>query len=364
MKPQDDAPLEAHLLFRPGATQPQATAFAGKMAEALRRFDLPLVAEGQNDAGELLFTNPRFRLTLKYHHDPCPPETLIAALQAPVLALKPGDLRRQAADHAQHLTVSVTPKAQGTASLQGPLPWHMRLVVLHRAILALFDLSEAEMLHFPLSDMLFARSEVLETRDATLPLPLCLHPLPIAPPDVPTIAGVLPPLGFVALGSERFCGKPVVLAPSPVPLREGITLVAALLRDHAGGVLTLDDGRELRNPSHGGVFIRHTAPDEGAPDGRILIGLGDWPPETAVHGRPLLLDELLPGHAGTVRKGKPAPGFLGQIGRALLTPNGMMIVGALIVYVVVSHLAAAWIEGQSEMIRSSLQENIQRTSAD
>ena len=364
MKPQDDAPLEAHLLFRPGATQPQATAFAGKMAEALRRFDLPLIAEGQNEAGQLVFANPRFRLTLKYHHGPCPPETLAAALQAPVLALKPGDLRTQTAEHAQHLTVSVQPTAPGAAGPQGPLPWHMRLVVLHRAILALFDLSEAEMLHFPLSDMLFARSEVLETRDATLPLPLCLHPLPIAPADVPTIAGVLPPLGLVALGSERFCGKPVVLAPSSVPLREGITLVAALLRDHAGGVLALDDGAELRNPSHGGVFIRHTAPDEGAPKGRILIGLGDWPPETAVHGRPLLLDELSPDRSGAARKGTSTPGFLGQIGRALLTPNGLMIVGALIIYVVVSHLAAAWIDSQSDMIRSSLQDTTQRISAD
>lgn len=349
-------PLVANILYAPDAGRPDATAFLGALNAALGRFRMVLHSDGQDEDGNLVFGDARVGVTLHRAATPCPADTLAGALAAPIMALKPAGIRAGVAAHAGHVSVTVAAR-QGAS----PLPWHLQLVVLHRAILVLFDISDAGLAHLPLSDMLFDRDEIAGTRDMTVPLALCLHPVPIAARDVPVIAGVLPPLGLVMLGAERFCGKPVVLAPSPLPLQEGLALVTQLVRDHAGGLRLLEDGAHFDDAGPGGVFIRHSAPDDGAPAGRILIGPGDWPDPEAARGRPMSMHDLTPDTGGARGLRDTPPGLLARAGKAAMTPGGLTLIAAVLAYLAIGQLAATWFEGQSEMIRSSLGAPTSRT---
>jgi len=348
MTDQTDAPLVAHLLYPKDAGLPDLAGFAARLNDALARVQLSLQDMGQDDAGAHVFAHPLVSLRLRMVDIPCPVPALAAALNAPFMAVKPGDLPDQVARHAWYMELTVTTTA--TQDDDGTLPWPMQLVVLHRALLILIDADADVVVHMPLSDMLFTRSEVLATSEMTLPIALCLHPLPIASAQVPTIAGILPPLGLILIGAERFCDKTVMLVPSTLPLHDGLTLLTSLLRDHVGGVFRLDDGAHLRHPTHDGIFIRH-----GGPDGRILIGLGDWPDPDAPPPRVVDLSELTP------RPRRPVThesGLMAQIasriGRFALSPNGLITIAGIAAYLLISHLAGQWFESQSEMIRAAV----------
>lgn len=348
MTDQTDAPLVAHLLYPKDAGLPDLAGFAVRLNDALARVQLSLQDMGQDDAGAHVFAHPLVSLRLRMVDIPCPDPALAAALSAPFMALKPGDLPDQVARHACYMELIVTTTA--TQDDGGTLPWPMQLVVLHRAMLILIDADADVVVHMPLSDMLFTRSEVLATSEMTLPIALCLNPLPIASAQVPTIAGILPPLGLILIGAERFCDKTVMLVPSTLPLHDGLILLTSLLRDHVGGVFRLDDGAHLRHPTHDGIFIRH-----GGPDGRILIGLGDWPDPDAPPPRVVDLSELTP------RPRRPVThetGLVAQIasriGRFALSPNGLITIAGIAAYLLISHLAGQWFESQSEMIRAAV----------
>ncbi len=349
METQTHAHLVAQILYGPDTALPDATAFLGTLNAELARFGIELHSDGQSDDGGLRFAGPRVGVALRRVSSPCPSETLDEALGAPILAVKASDLARRARAHASHADIAVfTPEGAD------PLPWHLRFVVLHRAIVTLFDISDASAACLPASAMLFDRSEIEASRDMTVPLTLCLHPIPIAAPDVPVISGVLPPLGIVALGSERFCDKLLVLAPSPLPLREGLALLARLLRDHAGNIRALEDGSQFDDLGHGGVFVRHGAPDEGAPNGRIIVGLGDWPDARIAQARPLSLSDMAPDAMKASAPRELPPSMMSRAMRLALSPNGLTVIAALVLYLTFSHVAANWMEGQSDLIRSSL----------
>lgn len=348
-----DAPLVAHLLYPPDASLPDLSGFAPRVNGALARVHLALQDEGRDEAGAHAFVHPLVTLRLRMVTGRCPTPDLAPALAAPFLALKPNDLRAQAARHGQYVEVTVT----GTTAPDADdgLPWLMHLYVLHRALLALVDRRSEAVLHMGLSGMLFTRKELLDTADMTLPISLCLHPLPVVAAQAPTIAGVLPPLGMIALGAERFCGKPMTLIPSPLPPREGLALVALILRNHVGGMFRLQDGAHLHTPTHKGILIRHSAPDDGAPEGRILVGLGDWPDPEAPPPRPVDLSELAPQRTPPPIQG---PGMMaqaaGRLGQFAVSPNGLITIAGIAAYLLVSQLAGHWFEIQSEMVRTAI----------
>ncbi len=337
--------MSAHVLYATQDALPLASGFAGLLGQALARFDLALESDGADSAGAFVFRGARFRLTLALHPFPCPAEDLASALDAPFLAVKAPGLPEQVAAHGAHLRLDLT----APAAPAKPLPWHLRLVVLHRALLALAELSPPVALHMGLSDMLFDADELEQTRTATLPMQLCLHPLPVAAADVPEIAGILPPLGLVVAGAERFCGKPLILAPSGLPLTEGAALVARLLRDHASGKAPLEDGAVLQDAQHGAVYLRHGPPDEGASKGRILVGLGQAPDDSVLRAKPLSAADLRPAplKRGKGRVAGAGGGLAAEALRLVLSPNGLLVIGGVIAFVVISHMAANWVDAQN-----------------
>lgn len=349
-----DAPLVAHLLYPTQAAPPDMADLVARLNDDLARVQLVLRNQGIDRSGAHVFAHPLVTLHIRPVAAPCPASDLAPAMAAPFLAMKSPDLAARAARHTHHLELRVTCTANPDAT-DGALPWPMQLVVLHRALLALVRDEADVVVHMALSDMLFSRAEVLDTAEMTLPIPLCLYPLPVAQADVPTIAGVLPPLGLIALGAERFCDRPVMLMPSLLPLRDGLTLLGAILRDHAGGVFPMTDGAHLNNPGHGGIFVRHAPADDSAPMGRILIGLADWPDPTAPPPRPVGISELAPEQARATTS--PPQGMIGRIaggiGRFAASPNGMITIAGIAAYLLISHMAGQWFDSQSEMVRAA-----------
>lgn len=347
-----DAPLVAHLLYPKQTALPDLASLAARMNDDLARVQLELRDQGVDGSGAHVFAHPLVTLHIRAVAGPCPASDLAPAMSAPFLAMKSPDLAARAARHRHHLELCVTCTAESGDSL----PWSVQLVVLHRALLALIHDTHDAILHMGLSHMLFTAREVLDTADMTLPIPLCLHPLPVARADVPTIAGVLPPLGLIALRSERFCDRPVTLVPSTMPLRDGLDLLAAILRDHAGGVFALTDGARLNNPAHGGIFVRYGPADDAAPAGRILIGLGGWPDPDAAPPRPVDLSELMPD--------RPAPAapqsqtmlarLTGGALRFAASSNGMITLAGIAAYLLISHVAGQWFDSQTDMIRAAV----------
>ncbi|MCM2560996.1 hypothetical protein M8756_01955 [Lutimaribacter sp. EGI FJ00015] len=352
MSHEPDAALTAHLLYPPRAALPETAAFAGRLSRAVERFGLSLDHETGDEPGLHWFRNARVCLSLWRHQHPCPPEALSEALDAPYLAVKSPQLAADVAAHGQHIVLRVAP----AAAPADPLPWHLQLLLLHRALLALSETCPPAAVHMGLSRMLFTPDEIAQTRDMALPLPLCLAPLPIAAPDVPVVAGILPPLGLVLQGAERFCEKPLVLAPSTLALADGFALAARLLRDHAAGLAPLHDGTVLHDPQAGPIHLRHSPPDTGAEKGRILIGLGAPPDDSALRARPLSAQALRP-QGPKARSSPPRPGdnLLNKAVGLALSPNGLVVIFGIAAFLAISHGAASWIDSQSEMLRMSLE---------
>ena len=323
----------AHVLLRAGHVAPVPLAVLSWLNTHLASHGVALrIASSDGEATVMEGCN--LRLTLRDCDAPLSPDLLSTALWAPIVALKPGDLAATVASHGRHIAISVEGGVLATC-----------LATLHHAVLAMSQSTEPVLVHWGPSDMLYRPDEVMATRHMSLPIPLCLHPVPLFAHEAP-----LNP-GFVALGSERFCGRIVVMMPSPLPLAQSLDLVARLLRNCMAGLITLEDGQTVADDDAGLVHIVATPPDDGAPLGRLLLGLGRVPkidevqtldmghrpaptaPKAASH------DRALAGHA--------RPAFMS-------TGNVLMLAAGIVTYAAISQSIGLWFNAQSEQVRATL----------
>lgn len=337
--------LSATVLLKTAQSMQQGrAAFLQALNAELAPLNLAMEAEHGPGNGGLRLYHGAMWLSLSEVLSPCPTEDYAAALGAPITMLKPFDMANAVAGHDAHIHLDI-----GTTQSANALPIEA-IVILHRAVATLCAMHEVQAVLWQRSDMLFRPEEIAAAADQVLPLSLFVHPLPLANPDEPGT------IGFVASGSEAYCGKVLVLQPCALSIQQGLELISALMMGHLTGDIVLEDGAEIPIPGRGLVHLRHIAGDAGAPSGRILIGLNTPPAEQIA---PPLAMATLPGAPGPwvpgayLKASRAHP--LSSVKDFLLSPKGLGIAAAIVGYLVLVQFINAWLDDQTDQIRAALE---------
>lgn len=324
--------------------QQDRAAFLQALNAELAPLNLTMEAEHGPGNGVLRLYHGAMWLSLTEILAPFPAEDLSPALNAPITMLKPFDMANAVATHGAHIRLEMgTTQSANALSVDA-------IVILQRAVATLCSMRNVRAVLWHRSDMLFRPEEIIAAADQILPLSLTLHPLPLADPE---LSGAI---GFVASGSEAFCDKVLVLQPCTLSIQQGLELVSALMIGHMTGDIALDDGAEIPIPGRGAVHLRHLPGDAGAPNGRILIGLNAPPAEQIA---PPLAMTTLPGAPGPWvpgayrRANRANP--LGSIRDFILSPKGLGIAALVVGYLVLVQFINAWLDDQTEQIRTALE---------
>lgn len=262
---QMDAPMTAALLF--GAhPEVDLQKLCGVLNARLAETGLTFAASSVAGGDLVILSHPACQLTIARNATALAGHEFGAAVK---VMHRVGPVANSFADkvdqHRKHLFLTVTPRHQADA-LTDPL--HLSLIALHRAVLALMELSDPLAIYWAQSRILLRPVEMAATVSDPFPVTLVTRPvLMCAGQDTNN----RPLTCFAINQSDRFFGKPLVLEDTRMTPQGAATLSATLLQRRLAGGLPLNHGDVVALSAAETLYVRHDPASQTYPDGLIRL---------------------------------------------------------------------------------------------
>lgn len=217
-----------------------------------------------------LYRSDTLHATVAVHSGPLGLRGLERALTAPAAEAQIGRFEQALTKGRAHVVIAV---GEGPSPVRfdtpAPVAAEIRLKVLARILDCVTAHARPMAAHVCSSDMLYTPEALAAALTGTPETALLLHPEVLTEQTGPQGEEGR---GLILWNSHHLIGRTLVIEglPAPVPARVAAKLAQTLIRQSRSGKIRLDPGASLKDAAGTMLRIRHEAPDEADPAGRIV----------------------------------------------------------------------------------------------
>lgn len=249
-------------------------------AKSVQPFEARLPASGSF----VLLDNGAYHVVIRHSDRPCPPESFIRALDAPVTQTGRIKFAPRLRRHRAALSVCVGVGSLSPDRQDGAIPainpddrsdvavTRQLLCLSHRVARAVLRGCVPLAVHWKQSNRLLLPEQILDEAKRDIPLSYTYNPAPFSS-GTRLNGRVLS--GMRALGSEWIAGRTLVLHENSLSLGQGGKLIEDIMQLSLDGTSDLGDGRKLRIGEWPACTLRQRPPTVAYPAGTLEIMLRD-----------------------------------------------------------------------------------------